>query len=106
MVLVLDSHLKTALNIMTIFVGEFFQNLMKKKKERGLLVHSIFLIMFTCGLCQKYFVEIAVEIAVHTEVIEVSLQTSSKIIILKFLSRKMDPQIYSYCTLLSSSLFY
>ena len=47
----------------------------KKKKERGLLVHSIFLIMFTCGLCQKYFVEIAV----HTEVIEVSLQTSSKI---------------------------
>ena len=86
---------------MTIFVGEFFQNLMKKK-ERGLLVHSIFLIMFTCGLCQKYFVEIAV----HTEVIEVSLQTSSKIIILKFLSRKMDPQIYSYCTLLSSSLFY
>lgn len=45
--------------------------------------------MFTCGLRQKYFDEIAV----HTEVIEVSLQTSSKIIIkLKFLSRKMDPQ--------------
>lgn len=71
---------------MTSFVREFFQNLMKKK---GLLVHSIFLIiMFTRGLRQKYFVEIAV----HTEVIEVSLQTSSKIIILKFLSRKMDPQ--------------